>query len=177
MYSAALKPLIAQKKWRGFNVSEVLTDTLGGASCEHVKNAIRNWCRSTPSEHDHYALLVGQFGDILMCNVHTDLDPEWTDDVYGSLRDDTLAHDIFVGRLSTIDAADLSRQITKILNYEDHPVSAPVSLRRRAAGRARGRLSGRAGHGAHEAVRGGAQLLPVLRGDPRSQQPSGSRPT
>jgi hypothetical protein len=126
MYSAALKPLIAQKKWRGFNVSEVLTDTLGGASCEHVKNAIRNWCRSTPSEHDHYALLVGQFGDILMCNVHTDLDPEWTDDVYGSLRDDTLAHDIFVGRLSTIDAADLSRQITKILNYEDHPVSAPV---------------------------------------------------
>jgi hypothetical protein len=125
-YRAGAKPLLIQKKIRGFTVSEMVTDTIGALSCNAIRSRIQGWYHATPSTKDHYCLLVGDFDVIPMCNRGTDIDPYRTDDLYGSAHGDSLARDIYIGRLPLTGAADLANQIKKIIDYEDHPLAAPL---------------------------------------------------
>ena len=124
-YAAAIQPLVNQKYWRGWNVTKITTESIGSVSCNSVRTAIINWYNSTPSSHDHDCLLVGDVGDIPFCGDALNPDAR-SDDPYGSVQpfgteDVMMERDIFVGRLPGFSATDISGQVTKIINYEDHP--------------------------------------------------------
>ena len=120
-YAAAIKPLVTQKYMRGFNVTTLTTESIGTITCASVRAAIHGWYSSTPSSHDHDCLLVGDINAIPYCGDTIDSDPR-SDDPYGSVSaTDVMERDIFVGRLPVFTTADLSAEVTKIINYEDHP--------------------------------------------------------
>ena len=124
-YAAAIKPLVNQKYWRGFNIAKIVTDTIGTVSCASVRAVIDAWYNATPSDHDHDCLLVGDITDIPYCG-STESSDARSDDPYGSVQpfgteDQMMERDIFVGRLPGVSATDISNQVTKIINYEDHP--------------------------------------------------------
>ena len=124
-YAAAIKPLVTQKYMRGWNVKTITTESIGGVSCTSVRAAIQSWYAATPSSHDHDCLLVGDVGAIPFCPDAVNSDPR-SDDPYGSIQpmgseDVMMERDIFVGRLPGFSATDISNEVTKIINYEDHP--------------------------------------------------------
>jgi hypothetical protein len=123
-YAAAIKPLVTQKYMRGWNVTTMTTESIGSISCASVRAAIHTWYTSTPSSHDHDCVLVGDLNNIPYCGDPINSDPR-SDDPYGSINSTDMTtlmeRDIFVGRLPGFTAADISAQVTKIINYEDHP--------------------------------------------------------
>jgi Peptidase family C25 len=129
IYFSSIKAMIAQKKARGFTIGQIVTDTLGVVTAAAVKTAVTNWYLGTPANADHYCLIAGEATRIPPFNLGTDLNPEWSDDMYGYINNNWYARDIYVGRLAPADSTDLRRQVTKILNYEDHPVASPVYYR------------------------------------------------
>ena len=119
-FAAAIKPLVTQKYIRGFNVTKLTTEAIGAITCNSVRTAIQSWYASTPSSSDHYCLLVGDIDNIPFCG-NSDPDPR-SDDPYGSVSSTNLMQrDIFVGRLPASNASQVTAQVTKIINYEDHP--------------------------------------------------------
>lgn len=116
-YQTALLPLINQKKARGFAVTEMTTAT-AGTTCSSIRTAINNWYNSKPSWRDKYALLVGDTNVIPFCTAPNGAP---TDDLYASTDGDDLDAEIYLGRLSADSTTDVSNQVTKILQYEDHP--------------------------------------------------------
>ncbi len=118
-YADEIKPLVDQKKARGFLVREEVIPTTGN-TCTSIRDLIEAWYASTPSERDHYAILVGDASVIPTCTSPTG-DP--TDDMYGDADNDgvdDLWEEVFLGRLSVDGEADLANQVDKILDYEDH---------------------------------------------------------
>ena len=134
-YEPALTPLIDQKKKRGFDVTLVYLDALrrsvvGEEQCQPIREAIDAWYAGTPHAADHFALLVGETPQIPVCNypmlpgngLGVDYMP--TDDKYGDADGngvDDMAKEVYVGRLSIYDEADLKSQVARILAYEDTP--------------------------------------------------------
>ena len=124
-YAAAIKPLVNQKYMRGWNVKTITTESIGTVTCASVRSAIQTWYAATPSSHDHDCLLVGDVGVIPFCGDSYNSDRR-SDDPYGSIQlsggeDVMMERDIYVGRLPAFNATDISNEVTKIINYEDHP--------------------------------------------------------
>jgi hypothetical protein len=118
-YADEIKPLVDQKKARGFKVTEMnLADDIGASSCHDIRSAIQAWEAAIPFWRDAYALLVGDADVIPHC---TSPDGDQTDDLYASTDGDDLDEEIYLGRLSVDSEADLASQVNKILTYEDHP--------------------------------------------------------
>ena len=116
-----LNQLIAQKLARGFHVMFLSTESTG-STCSSIRAAIGSWYASTPVERDHYCLLVGDINVIPMC-----VDPIYnshTDDLYATTNGDDEVPEIFLGRLSIDNQADLAQQVSKILTYENSPPGA-----------------------------------------------------
>ncbi len=114
-----LEPLIAQKKGRGFHVSVLNFPSI--PSCATVRNAIQSWYDGTPSEHEHYAILIGDHAFIPTCPAP---DGDLTDDLYGDVDGDgfdDILPEVYVGRLAANSYDELGRMVTRILDYEDHP--------------------------------------------------------
>jgi hypothetical protein len=116
--AGALAPFVKQKSSRGFLVLTAYISPTG-TSCSTIQSTISTWYYSTPSWHDHYVLLVGDVATIPLCN-YTGYQ---TDDPYGSVNGYDLDEEVWVGRLSVDDSLDCSRQIAKILAYEDSAVT------------------------------------------------------
>lgn len=116
-YQTVLKPLVDQKKARGFAVTESVIATSGN-TCSSVRTLIKNWYNSRPVWTDKYALLVGDTNVIPLCTAPNGAP---TDDLYASTDGDDLDEEIYLGRLSADSTADIQNQVTKILTYEDHP--------------------------------------------------------
>jgi len=116
-YADEVRPLADQKRARGFRVTEKTVDAIG-STCSDIRNAINTWEASVPASHDAYALLIGDTDVIPHCTSPTG---DQTDDLYASTDGDDLNEEIFLGRLSVDDEADLANQITRILSYEDNP--------------------------------------------------------
>jgi peptidase C25-like protein len=129
VYLPSIKALIAQKKARGFTVGQIVTDTLSVMTPDSVKEAIRHWYLGTPVNADHYCLLAAEAGRILPFNEGTNQKPEWTDDTFGYMYNNWYIPDIYIGRLAPVDATDMTHQVSKILDYSDHPVASPVYYR------------------------------------------------
>ena len=118
-YADEIKPLVDQKKARGFSVTEMtVSNDIGSSTCTDIRNAIIAWESNVPFWHDAYALLVGDTDVIPHCTSPTG---DQTDDLYASTNGDDLDEEIYLGRLSVDDEADLANQVAKILNYEDAP--------------------------------------------------------
>jgi len=120
----ALLPLIDQKKARGFLVTEMTTESIGN-TCTQIRTAIQSWYSSTLSEvFDQYCLLVGDTDVIPMCDSPTTPNAGVvpTEDLDASTVGDDLNEEVYLGRLSVDDAADLENQVRKILGYENTPV-------------------------------------------------------
>ncbi|MCU7906840.1 MAG: hypothetical protein KZQ76_13555 [Candidatus Thiodiazotropha sp. (ex Epidulcina cf. delphinae)] len=118
-YGDEIKPLVDQKKARGFKVTELnVADDIGASTCTAIRNAIDTWEASVPFRHDAYALLVGDTDVIPHC---TSPGGDQTDDLYASTNGDDLDEEIYLGRLSVDSEADLANQVSKILTYEDAP--------------------------------------------------------
>ena len=153
-YKDELQPLINQKKARGFRTTEYTTTTTG-KTCAGIRTQIQAWYNSRLAHTDKYALLVGDTDQIPLC---TGPGSRPTDDLYGSVDGDDLDEEIFVGRLSVDSEADLTNQVTKILNYEDSPAwfccydrALLVAHKENAPGKY---------VGAHESVRTAAYAVP-----------------
>lgn len=114
--AAEIAPLVAQKKARGFTVTELTTNATGN-TCASIRAAIKGWYDASP-KGDHYAILVGDTGRVPLCTAPTGSP---TDDLYGSTNGDDLNEEVMVGRLSIVDGTDLAAQVQKILAYEDAP--------------------------------------------------------
>ncbi len=118
-YADEIKPLVDQKKTRGFLVTEMnVADDIGASTCTDIRNAIIAWEAGVPYWHDAYALLIGDTDVVPHC---TSPDGDQTDDLYASTNGDDLDEEIYLGRLSVDSEADLANQVTKILAYEDNP--------------------------------------------------------
>jgi len=114
----SIAALVEQKRERGFHVTEMTTESIGD-DCWEFRGAIGNWHSAVEARGDAYCLLVGDHEDIPLCTV---LDGEtiYTDDTYASPSSPDLHEEIFVGRLSVNDAAELATMVRKILAYENH---------------------------------------------------------
>lgn len=112
-----LQPLIDQKKAHGFQVTVIHTESIS-ATVAGVRNAIQGWYSLGKSSMDHYCLLVG---DTTVIPLGSGPSAIPTDDLYASPSDGDLCEEVYVGRLSCDDSADLGNQVAKILAYEDHP--------------------------------------------------------
>ena len=118
-YADEIKPLVDQKKARGFKVTEMnVADDIASSSCGDIRSAIQTWEAAVPSWRDAYTLLVGDTDVIPHC---TSPGGDQTDDLYASTDGDDLDEEIYLGRLSIDSEADLANQVTKILTYEDSP--------------------------------------------------------
>ncbi len=118
-YADEIKPLVDQKKARGFKVTEMtVAGDIGASTCNDIRGAIQTWEAAIPAWHDTYALLVGDTDVIPHCTSPTG---DQTDDLYASTDGDDLNEEIYLGRLSVDGEADLAAQVNKILTYEDHP--------------------------------------------------------
>jgi len=118
-YSDEVEPLVDQKRARGYGVTEMRVDEIGG-TCEQIRSAIQTWEASVPIWRDAYVLLVGDTDVIPLCTSPTGVP---TDDLYASTNGDDLDEEVYLGRLSINNEADLANQIAKILAYEDNPAS------------------------------------------------------
>ncbi|WP_316367066.1 C25 family cysteine peptidase [Candidatus Thiodiazotropha sp. CDECU1] len=148
-YADEIKPLVDQKKARGFKVTEMnVADDIGASTCNTIRTAIQTWEAAIPFSRDAYALLVGDTDVIPHC---TSPDGDQTDDSYASTDGDDLNEEIYLGRLSVDSEADLANQVSKILTYEDHP--SPFCCYNRAGLWAHKENAPGKYEGAHETVR------------------------
>ncbi|MBI5709442.1 MAG: hypothetical protein HZC42_03940 [Candidatus Eisenbacteria bacterium] len=114
-----LQPLIDQKSERGFHVALRFIPSSGN-TCDGIRTIIRNWYYATPSEYDHYCLLVGETDVIPYCSAPANGSPP-TDDLYSSMDGDDLDQDVYVGRLSAQYQGQVASEVWKILTYMDDP--------------------------------------------------------
>lgn len=133
-FDTELAPLIDQKKKRGFWVTTIHTEDIpapsfGQPACSQVRLAIQNWYAGTPTAADHFCILVGDANQIWPCTVSRPAGYELgttlpTDDLFGDADGngvDDMGKEVYVGRLSPVDGADLDAQVARILAYEDKP--------------------------------------------------------
>ena len=116
-YADEIDPFADQKRARGYRVTEMRVSDIGN-TCTQIRGAIQAWEALRPNWRDAYVLLVGDTDTIPLCTSPTG-NP--TDDLYASTDGDDLNEEVFLGRLSIDNEADLANQIDKILTYEDNP--------------------------------------------------------
>ncbi len=120
-YVSALEPFVSHRKATGLEVTVHVLPAATGNTCGAVRAAIDAWRQAGPAHHDHFCLLVGDRDVVPPCPAPT-VGTVPSDDPYGSPSG--VAHldeQVFVGRLSVDDPADLAHQVDKILAYELDP--------------------------------------------------------
>ena len=117
VYLDELAPFITHKTLQGFSVTVFSLESLAFVSCGNVRGAIDDWHQLGSEDTDHYCLLIGDYEEIPMCPSST-IAQDPGDDLYGSPADGDLDEEVYVGRLSVDDEADLVTQLDKILEYD-----------------------------------------------------------
>lgn len=121
-YVATLAPFVEYRKSCGLAVTVHVLPSSGGNICGNIRGVIDTWYQAGNPNEDHYCLLVGDQTVIPQC-VSPNIAQVPTDDLYGSPSGSgDLDEEVFVGRLSVDDAADLAHQIAKIKSYELDPL-------------------------------------------------------
>ena len=111
-YEDALAPFVAQKRTRGFRVTEIPIPTPN--TFENIHAAITSWQEGVSDPRDCYVLLVGDTTEIPFYHYGSQSS-------YDHLSDAQYQDGAFLGRLSVDSAADCANQVAKILAYEDTP--------------------------------------------------------
>lgn len=119
-----LQTLVDRRREFGFTTSVVTLESLGATTPTAIRAAIQGWYAAGNPAHDHYCLLVGDAGALPLAPPPSSAQSPG-DDSYGSVDAvATLREQIYVGRLSVDDAADLAHQIAKIIAYEEDTIAA-----------------------------------------------------
>lgn len=113
---ATLQPFVEDKQQEGFEVTVLTLESLAFVSCGEIRSAMDSWYQAGSPYADHYCLLVGDSDVLPLCPSPT-LGSVLGDDLYGSPADADLDEEVFVGRLSVDDSADLANQLAKIARY------------------------------------------------------------
>lgn len=122
-YLGTLQDFINLKKSQGYWVQVRFTEN-AGPTCEDYRAAIADWMNLAPASRDKYCLLVGDVDVIPTCTspyLNSDY-PEGvaSDDPYGSPLHYDLDEEVYVGRLSVDDEADLAQQLDRIIHYQTY---------------------------------------------------------
>ena len=120
-YRDTLDAFINLKRSQGYFVSVRYVENIG-SDCDLIRDAIEDWYDDAPTNRDKYCLLVGDVNVIPTCTSPY-LNTDWpdgvpTDDLYGSVNGDDLDEEVYVGRLSVDDEADLAQQLDRIIDYQ-----------------------------------------------------------
>jgi len=115
-----LQTLVDRRRDCGFVTSIVTLESLSSASVAAIRSAIQSWYAAGDPARDHYCLLVGDASALPLAPSPLGGTNSPSDDPYGSIgATANLREQVYVGRLSVDDAADLAHQIAKIVAYEE----------------------------------------------------------
>ena len=123
-YSETLQNFIAWKKQQGFNVTELYTSLIGTTK-EEIKTYLQSVYDEEGLQPFDYLLICGDVEQIPSFAVSSPLADEgvhYTDLYYAEYTNDFLP-DIFYGRISARDTAELKNIMDKIIAYEKYDFS------------------------------------------------------
>ncbi|MFT7464097.1 MAG: hypothetical protein ACI9EF_002446 [Pseudohongiellaceae bacterium] len=111
-----LHSFIEDKQQEGFEVTVLTLESLAFVTCGEIRGAMDSWYQAGSPYADHYCMLVGDSDVLPLCPSPTS-SSVLGDDLYGSPADGDLDEEIYVGRLSVDNSADLANQLAKIARY------------------------------------------------------------
>ena len=112
-----IQPLIDWRNRAGLKAFLVDTGTTGGTA-EQIKDYITKFYRLNPDLE--YVLLVGDIADIPW---HTDWGVTGSDYWYGCISGSDLYPEVAVGRITATTKDEVTRQVNKILRYQNYPAA------------------------------------------------------
>jgi hypothetical protein len=128
MFQAALQPFIEWKIKKGFNVIEAYTNDPGvGNTTTSIKNYLMGLYNNPPSGTNPpcYALLVG---DVAQIPTFTGVSAGHVTDLYYFEYTGDILPELYYGRFSATNLAQLQPQIDKTLEYEQYLFPDPTFL-------------------------------------------------
>lgn len=124
MFQSQLAPFIAWKIKKGFKVTVAYTDVIGTTTTA-IKSYLQNIYQGTNPMS--FILLVGDVAQVPAWQNQTSGDTHVTDLYYADFTNDHLP-DVFYGRFSAQNTAQLQPQIDKTLMYEQFTMPNPAYL-------------------------------------------------
>lgn len=131
MFTAQLAPFIEWKTQQGFQVIvKYKGEAEVGSTKESIKAYLQSlWNAATPeSPAPTYLLIVGDHGQIPAWSAQASPSGHITDLTYVRLEGNDFLPEIFYGRFSANNVAELQPQIDKTLYYEKYQMSDPTYL-------------------------------------------------
>jgi len=125
MFESSLQPFISWKEILGYNVIVAYTDEANvGNTTTSIKNYLQNLYNNPPNGMNppHYVLLVGDVAEIP--SFSNTIENHITDLYYCEYTGDALP-EVFYGRFSATNMAQLQAQIDKTLEYEQYIMPDP----------------------------------------------------
>ena len=112
-YLVAMQPLVDWKNLSGRPTTMVNLSEIGGNNDTQIKNYIQN-LYNNPQHNLTYVLLVGDYSDITPHSMNGGASDIW----FGQLEGNDYYPEVFVGRFSVRNVADVQNHVAKVLYYE-----------------------------------------------------------
>ena len=112
-YLDAMQPFVDWKNESSRPTTLVNLSDIGGNNCDHIKSFILNHYNN-PEENLCYVLLVGDYDDLTPQSLGGGYSDIW----FGQLEGNDYYPEVFVGRFSAENIADVQNQVAKVLYYE-----------------------------------------------------------
>ena len=112
-FMEAMQPLVTWKNQSGRPTTMVSLSDIGGNNAEQIKSFILSHYNN-PNKNLCYVLLVGDYNDITPRAITEGCSDIW----FGQLEGNDYYPEIFVGRFSVGNVADVEHQVAKVIYYE-----------------------------------------------------------
>ena len=112
-YLDAMQPFVAWKNESGRPTNMVSLSDIGGNNTDQIKSFILSRYND-PNENLCYVLLVGDYNDITPKSMNGGRSDIW----FGQLEGEDYYPEVFVGRFSVGNVADVENQVAKVIYYE-----------------------------------------------------------
>ena len=112
-YMDAMQPFVAWKNASGRPTTMVSLSDIGGNNMDQIKSFILSRYNN-PNENLCYVLLVGDYNDITPKAMNGGRSDIW----FGQLEGEDYYPEVFVGRFSVGNVADVENQVAKVIYYE-----------------------------------------------------------
>ena len=109
----AMQPFVAWKNASGRPTTMVSLSDIGGNNTDQIKSFILSHYNN-PNENLCYVLLVGDYNDITPQSMNGGRSDIW----FGQLEGNDYYPEVFVGRFSVGNVADVENQVAKVIYYE-----------------------------------------------------------
>ncbi len=112
-YMDAMQPFVSWKNESGRPTTMVSLSDIGGNNTDQIKSFILSHYNN-PNENLCYVLLVGDYNDITPKAMNGERSDIW----FGQLEGNDYYPEVFVGRFSVGNVADVENQVAKVIYYE-----------------------------------------------------------